>query len=138
MTQESGTHLRSEREPFKLSDKIVRSLLRGVFMFIAMNRFQVALGSEADFEKVWTSRDSHLSDVPGFMAFHLLRGPENDNQVLYSSHTVWRSKSDFEAWTRSEAFRRAHSDAGQNRGLYLGHPQFEGFEVIQTIEPGRS
>jgi heme-degrading monooxygenase HmoA len=107
-------------------------------MFIAMNRFQVALGSEADFEKVWTTRDSHLSDVPGFVAFHLLRGPENDNHVLYSSHTVWRSKHEFEAWTRSEAFRRAHSDAGQNRSLYLGHPQFEGFEVIQTIEPGKA
>ena len=107
-------------------------------MFIAMNRFQVALGSETDFEKVWTSRDSHLSDVPGFMAFHLLRGPENDNHVLYSSHTVWRDKDTFEAWTRSEAFRRAHIDAGQNRGLYLGHPQFEGFEVIQTIEPGKA
>jgi heme-degrading monooxygenase HmoA len=105
-------------------------------MFIAMNRFQVVPGSTADFEKVWTTRDSHLSGVPGFIAFHLLRGPDNDTHVLYSSHTVWRSKEDFEAWTRSEAFRRAHSDAGSNRGLYLGHPQFEGFEVIQTIEPG--
>jgi len=49
---------------------------------------------------------------------------------------VWRSQEDFEAWTRSEAFRRAHAGAGQNRSLYLGHPEFEGFEVIQTIEPG--
>ena len=42
--------------------------------------------------------------------------------------------SDFEAWTRSEAFRLAHHSAGQNRPLYLGHPEFEGFEVIQTVE----
>ena len=28
----------------------------------------------------------------------------------------------------------AHRDAGQNRPLYLGHPEFEGFEVIQTVE----
>lgn len=106
-------------------------------MFIAMNRFKVALGSEADFENVWTSRDSHLGGVPGFGTFHLLRGPEHDDHVLYSSHTTWRSKADFEAWTRSEAFRRAHSDAGGNRTLYLGHPEFEGFEVIQTIEGGK-
>ena len=106
-------------------------------MFIAMNRFKVAPGSEAAFEKVWTTRDSHLSDVPGFTAFHLLRGPTHDDHVLYSSHTIWRSKADFEAWTRSEVFRRAHSDAGQNRGLYLGHPEFEGCDVVQTIEPGR-
>jgi heme-degrading monooxygenase HmoA len=103
-------------------------------MFIAMNRFKVALGSEADFETVWTTRDSHLSGVPGFTAFHLLRGPAYEDHVLYASHTIWRSRRDFEAWTRSEAFRRAHGDAGQNRSLYLGHPEFEGFDVVQTIE----
>ena len=106
-------------------------------MFIAMNRFRVALGSESDFEKVWMTRDSHLSDVPGFMAFHLLRGPTREDHVLYSSHTIWASRGAFEEWTRSEAFRRAHSDAGSNRSLYLGHPEFEGFEVVQTIEGGK-
>ena len=29
-------------------------------MFIAMNRIRVAKGSEAAFEQVWMSRDSHL------------------------------------------------------------------------------
>ena len=33
-------------------------------MFIAMNRFQVIRGAEKDFETVWTSRDTHLRDVP--------------------------------------------------------------------------
>jgi heme-degrading monooxygenase HmoA len=106
-------------------------------MFIAMNRFRVMHGCEADFERVWTTRDSYLSDVPGFNAFHLLRGPERDDHVLYSSHTIWRSRADFEAWTRSEAFRHAHGQAGNNRTLYLGHPEFEGFDVIQTIEPAK-
>jgi len=32
---------------------------------------------------------------------------------------------------------QTHSDAGGNRSLYLGHPEFEGFDVIQTIEPGK-
>ena len=104
-------------------------------MFIAMNRFKVTRGSESEFEKVWITRDSHLSGVPGFMAFHLLRGPEHDDYILYSSHTIWASRGAFEEWTRSEAFRRAHSGAGSNRSLYLGHPEFEGFDVIQAIEP---
>jgi len=34
-------------------------------MFIAMNRFKVAKGSETAFEQVWLSRDSHLDKVPG-------------------------------------------------------------------------
>ncbi len=104
-------------------------------MFIAMNRFKVVPAATAEFERVWTTRDSHLAGVPGFVAFHLLRGPEHPDHVLYSSHTLWRSRADFEAWTRSEAFRSAHRDAGANRPLYLGHPEFEGFEVIQTVAP---
>ena len=102
-------------------------------MYIAMNRFKVARGAEADFEQVWTSRDTHLRGVPGFVEFHLLRGPEREDHVLYSSHTIWSSQDAFRAWTNSEAFRMAHRDAGQNRPLYLGHPEFEGFEVVQTV-----
>jgi heme-degrading monooxygenase HmoA len=104
-------------------------------MFIAMNRFKVLPGQETAFEAVWLGRDTHLERVPGFVAFHLLRGATEDDHTLFSSHTVWRSKADFEAWTGSEAFRAAHKDAGGNKPLYLGHPNFEGFEVIQEVLP---
>ncbi|AJK45282.1 MULTISPECIES: antibiotic biosynthesis monooxygenase family protein [Burkholderia] len=103
-------------------------------MYIAMNRFKVALGSEKDFEQVWLERDSQLKQVPGFVEFHLLRGPVRDDHVLYASHTIWADEAAFTAWTQSEAFRAAHRNAGgANRPLYLGHPEFEGFEVIQTV-----
>jgi len=104
-------------------------------MFIAMNRFQVIRGEEAAFEQVWLSRDTYLDGVPGFVEFHLLRGEAQEDHTLFSSHTVWRSREDFEAWTRSDAFREAHRNAGDNKPLYLGHPRFEGFEVIQTVKP---
>ena len=105
-------------------------------MFIAMNRFQVVKGREKDFENVWLSRETYLDRMPGFVEFHLLRGPELEDHTLYSSHTVWQSKATFEAWTKSEEFRRAHARAGNETTgpLYLGHPKFEGFEVIQTVE----
>ena len=102
-------------------------------MYIAMNRFQVMRGQEEAFEQVWTSRDTYLDGVPGFIEFHLLRGPEAEDQTLFASHTVWRSREDFEAWTKSEAFRQAHRNAGDNKPLYLGHPRFEGFEVVHTV-----
>jgi heme-degrading monooxygenase HmoA len=102
-------------------------------MFIAMNRFQIIPGEEDAFETVWKTRDSHLADVPGFVEFHLLRGPSEEDHTLYASHTIWASRADFEAWTKSEAFRKAHANAGGNKPLYLGHPRFEGFEVAQTV-----
>jgi heme-degrading monooxygenase HmoA len=76
-------------------------------MFIAMNRFQVRTGDESAFEARWLERDSHLRAVPGFIEFHLLRGPEHEGYVLYASHTLWQERAEFEAWTRSEAFRGA-------------------------------
>ena len=104
-------------------------------MFIAMNRFRVKKGSEHDFEQVWLNRDTQLNKVPGFVEFHLLKGPQRDDHVLYSSHTIWANHAAFEGWTRSDAFRAAHRNAGnESRSLYLGHPEFEGFEVIQTVK----
>jgi heme-degrading monooxygenase HmoA len=106
-------------------------------MFIAMNRFQVKKGSEEAFEQVWLTRDTHLDKVPGFVEFHLVKGPEADDHTLYASHTVWRDRAAFEDWTRSEAFRKAHARAGSEStgSLYLAHPKFEGFEVCQTVKP---
>ncbi len=102
-------------------------------MFIAMNRFKVIKGEEETFEHLWLSRETRLQDVGGFVEFHMLRGPERDDHVLYASHTVWASRSHFTDWTNSEAFRAAHRGAGQSKPMYLGHPEFEGFEVIQTV-----
>ena len=99
-------------------------------MFIAMNRFKIVLGKEKEFEEVWKNRDTHLNDVPGFKEFHLVKGEANDEYTLYASHSIWKSKNDFISWTKSEAFRLAHKNSGQHKGLYLGHPNFEGFEVV--------
>lgn len=99
-------------------------------MFIAMNRFRIKKGQEAAFERMWAERDSHLSDVPGFMEFNLLRGAEGEDHTLYASHSVWESLKHFEDWTQSEAFRKAHAQAGGAKDLYLGPPQFEGFETV--------
>lgn len=102
-------------------------------MYIAMNRFKVLPGAESEFETLWLNRESKLREVPGFVEFHMLRGPGREGHTLYASHTIWESPAAFQAWTKSEAFRAAHGSAGSTRPLYEGHPEFEGFEVIQTI-----
>ena len=45
-------------------------------MFIAMNRFKVLRDCTKDFEQAWLARESYLHELPGFLAFHLLAGPE--------------------------------------------------------------
>ena len=99
-------------------------------MFIAMNRFSIVPGHEETFERIWRERETHLQGVPGFRKFNLLRGPSAEDHTLYASHSEWDSREDFEAWTRSEAFRKAHAGAGGARDIYMGPPRFEGFEVV--------
>ena len=85
-------------------------------MFLAMNRFKIIRGREKDFEQIWRERDTHLDS--------------EESYTLYASHTIWKSRQCFVAWTKSEAFRRAHKNAGNHNDIYLGHPEFEGFEKV--------
>ena len=99
-------------------------------MFLAMNRFKIALGYEEGFEKVWKERDSYLDEVDGFVSFNLMKGTVTEEYVLYASHSVWQSKDAFEAWTKSEHFRKAHAQASAPKGTYLGHPDLELFDAV--------
>jgi heme-degrading monooxygenase HmoA len=101
-------------------------------MYIAMNRFRVVPGYEEAFEAIWRGRQGRLAELPGYLEFHMLKGPKAEDHTLYASHTVWETFEDFQAWTKSEQFRAAHANAGNNRSKveYLSGPHFEGFEVI--------
>ena len=99
-------------------------------MYIAMNRFRVTAGCEAEFEEVWANRETYLEEVAGFKEFHLLRGTTADDITTYLSHSVWASHEAFEAWTKSEAFRKSHGGGRARQGVITGHPLFEGYEVV--------
>lgn len=102
-------------------------------MYLTINRFKVKPGHEAEFEAIWTGRETHLPQLDGFKAFNLFRGPSHDDHTVYLSHTVWESRGAFEAWTKSEAFRAAHKGAGSHKDIYLGPPELELFESVQHI-----
>ena len=86
---------------------------------------------EHTFENIWKKRESYLDEVEGFLSFNLIKGKSLSDHTLYASHSTWKSEEDFISWTKSESFRKAHKDAGTNKDLYLGNPQFEGFNVVQ-------
>lgn len=99
-------------------------------MYIAMNRFRIAPGMEGEFIEIWKTRDTHLESVPGFKEFHLLQGSSDETCTKFISHSIWKSATDFENWTRSDAFRKAHANAGSSKDIYLGPPQFDGYEIV--------
>lgn len=79
---------------------------------------------------MWRNRDSHLDEVPGFQQFQMLQGESQEDHTVFISHSVWESEEAFRAWTKSEAFRKAHANAKAPEGIYLGPPKFEGYEVV--------
>ena len=96
-------------------------------LFIAMNHFAVDPARAAEFEELWRKRETYLAEVPGFVRFSLLRGDEPGH---YASHSLWQSRAAFEAWTRSDAFKKAHAQARMPAGLLLGHPRLETWEAV--------
>jgi heme-degrading monooxygenase HmoA len=95
-------------------------------MFVAMNRFKVTPGREADYEEQWRGRESYLTDVPGFQHFALLKG---DSPGEYVSHTIWKDRQAFMDWTASEAFAKSHRQ-GSVVGLLQGPPEVSLYEAV--------
>ena len=60
-------------------------------MYIAMNRFPVAKGSEAAFETMWAQRDTHLRQVPGDLVDEVLE--VSDNHIV--ARFTFRQDHDF-------------------------------------------
>ena len=103
-------------------------------MFVAMNRFRVRPDAADEFQDMWLKRESYLDQLDGFITFHMLRGPAKEDHVLFSSYTLWASRQAFEAWTRSPQFAASHKRAADRPPMTMGHPEFEGFDVVQTLE----
>ena len=100
-------------------------------MFIATNRIRVRVNSGVDLESRFKERKG-IEEQPGFLSFELWKLDDAEaceyEEYLVVSH--WESKSDFQEWTVSDAFRKAHS--GPRAEYILGHPVFTGYEVRQS------
>ena len=92
---------------------------------VVMNRIPVAEGREQEFEQTFAERDRAVDQMPGFVDLEVLRPAEGRTYVVM---TRWKSRADFEAWTKSEAFIAAHRK--QSPGLAEGRPTLEIYEVL--------
>lgn len=95
-------------------------------MYVAMNRITVVEGKGAELEAAFAGRAKFVNEAPGFISFHLLRPQEGNT---YISMSMWNSKEDFEAWTKSEAFAAAHRTSMM--GVAAGRPVLEFYESVE-------
>ncbi len=103
--------------------------------YIAMNNFQIAAEQARLFEERWQRRRTFLEGTPGFESFQLLRRETHDGTMHYASHSTWASKEAFIAWTESESFVQAHRGEPLPKGMVLGAPHLECFEIVGLDVP---
>ena len=102
-------------------------------MFIAMNRFRVKPGSEAEFEAVWLNREVYLDAVPGFIEFHLpARASERGPHALFLAHGL-AQPGRFRGLDAIGSFPRRAQGGRRQQTAVSGPSAVRGFEVLQTV-----
>jgi len=99
-------------------------------MFVTMNRFTIDPAHWEDFEVRFQNRAGLVDGEPGFIRNALLRPVEGSGKQ-HIVFTMWESKKDFENWTRSESFRKAHEKARETpREWFTAPTMLEVFEAV--------
>ncbi len=114
-------------------------------MFVVTNRIPVSDGFEAEFEERFRKRAHLIDQSPGFIKNLVLRPvrrrfnhqtgewEEKEERGYYLVQTYWESEDDFWAWTRSDSFRKAHSNRPPAE-MFAGANVLEIHEVIQSTD----
>jgi len=115
-------------------------------MIVVTNRIPVSEGHEADFEDRFRNRVHLVDQAPGFVRneVHRPRPVRFDHESggfiddegaegYYEVKTWWRSMSDFEAWTKSEAFAEAHRNRPPKE-MFRGPSKLEVHEVFLSTD----
>jgi heme-degrading monooxygenase HmoA len=97
-------------------------------MIVVTNRLHVAPDYVPQFEERFRNRSRMIDDMPGFIRNQVLRPTrEGDPYIIL---TMWESHEHFEAWTNSDAFKKAHSGGEAQQHIYTAPNHVEIYEVI--------
>jgi heme-degrading monooxygenase HmoA len=96
-------------------------------MIIVTNRLHVSAEYAAEFEERFRQRSGLIDTMPGFIRNMVLR-PTSEGGP-YVVLTMWESQEHFDAWTQSEAFKKAHT-GGSSPHVYTAPNHVETFEVL--------
>lgn len=81
-------------------------------MYVVMNELHIPKDGKATMTERFGKAADNMKQVPGCLEFLFLDNENEDGkQVVF---TKWDSKESYEAWTQSEAFKKAHG--GQRSG----------------------
>ncbi len=79
-------------------------------MFTVANRIYVDSKYRDAFEDRFKNRARLVDEMPGFVLSYVMRPVQEEDP--YIVFTVWQSRSDFENWVDSDAFKKGHARSG--------------------------
>lgn len=107
-------------------------------MYVTMNRIPVNDAYIDEFEQRFRDRVAAVDNEPGFVRNLVLR-PADDSSEYHIVMTLWQSRQDFEAWTHSDSFKKAHEKARETpREMYAGRNVLEMFDVVCDSDQSNS
>jgi heme-degrading monooxygenase HmoA len=77
-------------------------------MISVENHIPVKKEFRTSFEERFKGGTSYVQNSPGFIRNEVLRPIRGDGYII---RTYWDTMESFEAWSKSDAFKRAHSNA---------------------------
>jgi heme-degrading monooxygenase HmoA len=102
-------------------------------VFVAINAVEVPAERADAFAERFANRAGAVSSSPGFARFELFRPADGKTRWLVVTH--WRSRDDFSAWMKSQAFDRGHAGGQGGPPAGTGSELWQ-FDVEQAEEAG--
>jgi heme-degrading monooxygenase HmoA len=96
-------------------------------MIAVTNRIHVTPEFAQALEERFRNRVGLIDQMPGFILNQVWRPTKEEDP--YVIVTFWESREQFDAWTRSESFKKAHSQ-GLPEGATTGPNHVEIYEII--------
>jgi heme oxygenase (mycobilin-producing) len=105
-------------------------------MIVVVNRIHVKEEFWEDFENRFKDRAGLVDSSPGFIR-NLVMRPIDNSSNYHVVMTWWENKEAFEAWTKSDSFKEAHSKhRSKSMDIYAGPNVFEMHDVISDTKDG--
>lgn len=84
-------------------------------MFVAMSKFVVANGMEAEVKQAFRARPHLVDDAPGYLRMEVFSPLDAPAELWLITH--WTDEASFKAWHKSHMYHESHK--GIPKGLKL-------------------
>lgn len=98
--------------------------------YVALSRFRVRNGMEAEVAAAFRNRPHMVDDAPGFLRMEVLTPSDDDAEFWLL--TWWSDEASFRAWHGGHVYRESHSGVPKGLKLDPSFTEMRGFRSIAS------